>query len=145
MRHSGLKATPAGADGIDMAVLPVDDTAPVPAVARLHPWGPTTCQAVASLCEQAIVQWPEQFPERSATVVVGGRGLTGAEADQRRRWQRSVLEICRQAASVDPDWFCQYWRGVVRSGVRPPAEVTRMLVGMDFLRPPGSRSRSSAA
>lgn len=128
-----------------MAVLAVDDTAPVPVVPRGPAWAPAACQAVASLCEQAIGAWPEQFPERSASIVVRGRGLTSADADQRQGWQRSVLEICRHAASLDPDWFCHYWRGVVRGGVRPPAEVTRILVGMDFLRPPGTRSRSTAA
>lgn len=116
-----------------MAVLMVDAAAP----ARDLDWRPAAGKAVASLCEEAVGRWPERFPARSAAIVGMGRSLSSANPGQRREWQRIAADVCRQVAVVDPDWFCRFWRAVVRGGVRPPAEVTQILVGLDFLRPSG--------
>lgn len=123
-------------------MLTVDDVAAARGGSRDPEWGPETYRAVIGLCEQAIGQWPEQFPARFASFVDMGRKLPGAAPAERHEWQRLAADCCRQAAAVDPDWFCRYWRQVVRRGVRPPADVTRVLVGLDFLRPPGARTRT---
>ncbi|MDE3086524.1 MAG: hypothetical protein KGJ77_07130 [Acidobacteriota bacterium] len=125
-----------------MTVLTVDDVAPARAGSRDPEWAPETCRAVIGLCEDAMGRWPEQFPTRFASLVDMSRRLPGAAPAERHEWQRLAADLCRQAATVDPDWFCRYWRQVVRRGVRPPADVTRVLVGLDFLRPPGTRTRA---
>jgi hypothetical protein len=138
-----LKVDRTGADGASVTVLTVDDAAPARAGSRGPQWGPETCRAVIGFCEQAMGLWPEQFPARFGSFVDMSRKLFGAAPEERDEWQRLAAEICRQAASVDPDWFCRYWRGVVRRGVRPPTDVTRVLVGLDFLRPPRARALAS--
>ena len=152
---SVLKRYHALADTLAMAGFPFDDCPPLTDFGyRRLPWRAPALKAVISLCEQAAERWPEEFPGRSSAFVETGRGLAGAVNGQAHQtgptgsaqtvaeWQKVALEFCQRVALVAPDWFCHYWRGVVRGGVRPPSEITQVLLGLDFLRPPGIRQPS---
>ena len=116
-----------------------------------------TLSALVPMCEQAAGRWPTEFPEQSKEFAELGRELAIALHERAHaatpseppevvgEWRAVAIEVCKKAALADPDWFCHYWRGVVRQGVRPPIEITRLLVALDVLRPITERLRMPVA